>query len=360
MKRLVALAVAVLCCASSVFAWDSDSFISDSDDYYNFQSVMLMSPSSAFALSDSSPSTSTDNLLVDSSWTVDGSVTVGCTAEVAGVSYIHPYTEDLFYNTSIHGGWQRIYFSSNTFTSEYIGDLSKYTWYFPYNSFINYNYSITGNPTAISLDWYFKTVLTFYFNGKNQGDCFKPSHIDVLINGSKVDTWYPGTSTYFSGSSIYTDYSGIKTLTLSFSYPSKTFTGSSSSSTFRWSLTSGFSGSGSFIKLGILSDNSSLNGFNNDAQQSINDHEAIESQWTGSMTSNFDALDPESFTYPGGLISGFSLITGIFNDLWNGMGEFKILYVFPLTLGIMLLVIGKLSKFAGHGSSARKSGDDGA
>ena len=92
-------------------------------------------------------------------------------------------------------------------------------------------------------------------------------------------------------------------------------------------------------------------------QGEITEHEDIESQWGGSMTENFDALDIENFSYPDGLASAFALISGIFQDFWYGMGEYGILYVFPLTLAIMLLVIGRLSKFAGR-SKSEKGGDD--
>lgn len=88
-----------------------------------------------------------------------------------------------------------------------------------------------------------------------------------------------------------------------------------------------------------------LSPFNDHAQDSINEHESVESQWTGSMTENFNSLDLEDFTFPNGLISAFALITGIFNDLWNALGEYKILFVFPLCLGIVLLLIGRISKF---------------
>lgn len=104
-----------------------------------------------------------------------------------------------------------------------------------------------------------------------------------------------------------------------------------------------------------------LQGHIDDAQDDINSHESIESEWTGSMTSNFDALDMDNFTFPSGLVSGFGLITGIFQDLWNAMGEYKILFVFPLTLGVALLLIGRISKFSGGQSSSRSNrGDDGA
>ena len=110
-----------------------------------------------------------------------------------------------------------------------------------------------------------------------------------------------------------------------------------------------------------LSADEVLQGHIDDAQNDIDSHESIESEWTGSMESNFDALQMENFTFPSGLVSGFGLITGIFFFFWNAMGEYKILFVFPLTLGVALLLIGRISKFSGGQSSSRSNrGDDGA
>ena len=107
-----------------------------------------------------------------------------------------------------------------------------------------------------------------------------------------------------------------------------------------------------------LSGDSVLDGFNNSAQDAMNQQDAIESQWTGSMTENFNNLSLSDFTFPVAAVNGFSLISGIFNDLWNAMGDFRIVYVFPLTLGVVLLLIGRLSRTSVKRSSGR--GDDDA
>lgn len=107
-----------------------------------------------------------------------------------------------------------------------------------------------------------------------------------------------------------------------------------------------------------LTDDGILNGFNDNAQDAMNQQNAIESQWTGSMTENFNNLSLSDFSFPTAAVTGFTLISGIFNDLWNAMGDFRIVYVFPLTLGVVLLLIGRLSRTSVKRSSGR--GDDGA
>lgn len=81
-----------------------------------------------------------------------------------------------------------------------------------------------------------------------------------------------------------------------------------------------------------------------------------ESQWVGSMTDNFESLQMGNFAFPVGIISGFGLITSIFSQLWDKLGAYAAIYTFPLFLGIALLLIGRMSKFAGR-SSSRKDGE---
>lgn len=112
------------------------------------------------------------------------------------------------------------------------------------------------------------------------------------------------------------------------------------------------------VSFSILDDNLILDGFNNEGQDAINDLNSLEADWTGQMNSNFHALNISNVTYPNGLISGLGLITGIFNDFWNILGDFNFVYTFPLLLGIALVVIGRLSKFAGGQSSSKEDRGD--
>ena len=113
-----------------------------------------------------------------------------------------------------------------------------------------------------------------------------------------------------------------------------------------------------FIRYSLLT-GGALDGFNAQTQDDINKHNEYESLWTGSMTENFNALDLSSFTFSSGLVAGFGLLTGIFNDLWNGMGEYAIVYVFPLTLAIGMLLVGRIARTAASRSSGRSGSGKG-
>lgn len=361
MKRFLALAVAVLSCASSAFAWDSETFVGD---FYSYEPVKFMSLDHdlmvASNTSGSIDGTSKDSIdiinLVPSSVTGTLSFARDVSYTFQGVKYKIPDIHQLTSFTPMASGFDT---TSLLFPAyEERESFGGYTYGHLYlmSGGISLNFDVTGGPTTVEFDAVLSPYFNSYVDESHHFSSFYSGTVKLKVNDQVVDS---NSSTYRNGSLIYTSPSPITSISLCIDYPTNLVsTIPTSKDAFSLTIWGGFYNS--YCKVSFLSGSSVLDSFNDDAQQSINDHESVESQWTGSMTSNFDALDPESFTYPGGLISGFSLITGIFNDLWNGMGEFKILYVFPLTLGIMLLVIGKLSKFAGHGSSARKSGDDGA
>lgn len=106
----------------------------------------------------------------------------------------------------------------------------------------------------------------------------------------------------------------------------------------------------------LLSGQDVINAQNDKTKSDINKHEEYESQWTGSMTENFNKLDVGNFTFHSGLIAGFAMVSGIFMDLWRGMGDAAVAYVFPLTLGVVLMFLGRISRTGGKRGT--EEGDD--
>lgn len=99
-----------------------------------------------------------------------------------------------------------------------------------------------------------------------------------------------------------------------------------------------------------------INVQNDKTKDDINKHEEYESQWTGSMTENFNKLDVGNFTFHSGLIAGFAMVSGIFMDIWNAMGNAAVVYVFPLTLGVVLMLLGRIGRTGGKRGS--EDGED--
>ena len=112
-------------------------------------------------------------------------------------------------------------------------------------------------------------------------------------------------------------------------------------------------GGGSFDTSGFIEDTGSL-------QENVDDLDSMEQEFFGSMEDNFNALNIDSFTIPDGVLSGFTLVLSVFSSVWTALGTYQILFTFPLMLSIVLLIIGRISKSAGHkdsSSSSDKGGD---
>ncbi len=345
-KRLVCLLSAVMVAASSAFAWDAYSFTGVYDP--------LSIPN--LVLADSSDSSDLIDLLSYKSWSISGQCSIGA----EGYSSI---AHDSIYMPFLLTDGSLVYWDAGPYQS-FVGTCDLYSSIFtPHVLHIplldsaltgfTYNFS-EPYPTSISLDCSLVSVLHVI---SPVDSWVSATSMYVRINDGSLHEYTASVGNNITISDIYTDYSGISSLTFypvyennfiyELDYPDNT------SVDYNFLITLAYPGS--FMKLGILSDNAALNGEIDEAQGNMNDLDSVESEWTGSMTSNFDALDLGNFSFPSGLVSGFALITGIFQDLWNSMGEYKILFVFPLTLGVVLLLIGRISKFSG-GHSSRSSG----
>lgn len=189
------------------------------------------------------------------------------------------------------------------------------------------------------------------------------SSVAVLVDGQQV-------LSLSRGSSDFVDFGGY------------VFSGSSNISTisFRWTMpfwffvsdSADYNGSYLFairdvilstdpkaLAISFLDGQDVINAQNNKTKEDINKHEEYESQWTGSMTENFNALGFSDFSWSDSLVSGFSLFSGIFMDIWRALGGATILFTFPLLLGIALLLVGRISRSGGRSGSGKGGGDGG-
>ncbi len=112
----------------------------------------------------------------------------------------------------------------------------------------------------------------------------------------------------------------------------------------------------------MVSEVAGASDLSNNAQSATNEINTVDVQetaWQNQMSSNFTQLELDNFSL-GILGSGLSLVGNMFTSIWSAFGGWSILFTFPLVFGISLLVIGRISKSGGKGSSRDKDkGDDG-
>lgn len=80
--------------------------------------------------------------------------------------------------------------------------------------------------------------------------------------------------------------------------------------------------------------------------------------WTDKNTENFNALDMGNWTFGDGVVGALPTVGNLFKSLWDSIGDATLIFVFPLMLGIALVIVGRLSRTAGKGSK-KGGGDDG-
>ena len=351
-----------------VSAWDRYSFV-DSDKYYSYTPVM-QSAAASDSLSASSSSLSGSDLFTFPS--LSGGVRLSVSSEYlpsveligaypeGGVSFSPDSSRSVFLTTSV---------SVPAKVSGYDVQGVGVPVFMPYDygftvdealsppDFVDLPVDIStlGDFSSFSLSGKF-TVASWLGRGPGTSQilCWGyPYQIQIFVNGlSEYTLNLPGNNAnirfplyLYTGSSSVSSVVIRVHFTRSFiSYsdiPSPLYAGLSLQPQPDFTLTT-------------LSGSAINDAVNEEGQDAIDQEDALQSEWGGSMVENFNDLNIGSFTYPSGLTSAFSLVSGIFQDIWYAFDDYAVLWVFPLTLAILLLVVGRLSKFAG-----RSSKDDG-
>lgn len=83
-----------------------------------------------------------------------------------------------------------------------------------------------------------------------------------------------------------------------------------------------------------------------------------EQYWNDKNTENFNALDMGNWTFGGGVVGALPTVGNLFKSLWDSIGDATLIFVFPLMLGIALVIVGRVSRTAGKGQK-KGGGEDG-
>ncbi len=370
MKRVVFLVAALFFCTSSVFAWNAESFTNGS--VYEYEPVMAARTFSlddgVAVVSDADTSSSTTSFPYSDFITLLSDVSGFLVGTWKGVISIpEAGLNSSVYESIEFGSWAystspTLFSSSNIVSAPSSNSSTTWdSWQFPFGSggSISFTFTLPDGVQAFSMSGVLKLENWLHSADWSFVNFGWFGTLNVLCDGRNVLTLYGRNGVFDFNEFIYNGI-GESLSTVSFVLSNPSTLSGDWSADLQLKLEPHILNQSNFV-FTVLNDLSVLDGFNDQAQDNINEHESVESQWTGSMTENFNALDMDSFSFPDGLVSAFALITGIFNDLWNAMGDYKIIFVFPLTLAIALLLVGRISKFAGtSGSGKNKGGDDGA
>lgn len=233
------------------------------------------------------------------------------------------------------------------------GNIGQNSWSF----IVNYDVS-SYNSSAFSLDG-LDGYLTSLSTPASVIVLYAQS-VDVLVDGQQVLTLSRGSAdTIDFGGYVFSGSKSISTISFRWNMPFNFFVSDSAAyaGSCHTELRSVCPINGSnLLSISFLDGQDVINAQNNKTKGDINKHEEYESQWTGSMTENFNKLDVGNFTFHSGLIAGFAMVSGIFMDIWNAMGNAAVVYVFPLTLGVVLMLLGRIGRTGGKRGS--EDGED--
>nr|DAH81983.1 MAG TPA: hypothetical protein [Inoviridae sp.] len=236
------------------------------------------------------------------------------------------------------------------------GDMGTNSWSFT----VNYDVSAYAS-SAFSLDGI--SSYCILISGPYTNNIFIPTYalsVDVLVDGQQVLTLSRGTPLHIDfGGYVYSGSSNVSTISFRWHMPfyAFVFDGTAYDGNYIVALKDDILMTNpQALTISFLDGQDVINAQNNKTKEDINKHEEYESQWTGSMTENFNKLDVGNFTFHSGLIAGFALVSGIFMDIWNAMGNAAVVYVFPLTLGVVLMLLGRIGRTGGKRGS--EDGED--
>lgn len=83
-----------------------------------------------------------------------------------------------------------------------------------------------------------------------------------------------------------------------------------------------------------------------------------EQYWSDKNTETFNALDMGNWKFGDGVVGALPTAGNLFKSLWDSIGDVSLIFIFPLMLGIALVIVGRVSRTAGRGSK-KGGGDDG-
>lgn len=369
-RLLVVLSLSASLLVGTCFAWDAESFIGNDYGMYAIGETPMMMANSAFLYAASSGASTTvfsgidlysrfsfahDNVSAVVRVYHESKIVAGITvpsfteyrnSPSSGVVPTSAYNDSNFYVRAT------IPTQTNLNNGDYEGVFGicvpPYNGSTPNMSF-RYDLSLEGLSSFSSFELS-GTVRPSYGSGASLSETLR-----LYVNGVLTETFYPdSTGRYDFGSYIVTKSLPVTSVYFLVDYPLTYISGSDAVSSY--SLWASFYGT--TFTFSILSGSDALGGISDNAQSTIDEMDSIETDWGQKMNQYVSQLSISDFTFPSDLQSAGALVSGIFQDIWYAFGDYKILFVFPLTLALCLVLTGRIARAYASGAFNRGKGDD--
>lgn len=368
-RLLVVLSLSASLLVGTCFAWDAESFIGNDYGMYAIGETPMMMANSASLYASSSAASATvlsgSDLFSRFSFahdTVSAVVRVYHESKiVAGVSV--PAWEE-FRNSPVDGVVLTPHYDKNNFYVSAViptqdnlnnGDYEGVYGFCvpPYNKSepnmsFRYDLSLEGLSSFSSFE--LSGILFPFYT-----DSPSTESLSLYVNGALMETFYPDSKGWYDfGSYIVTKSVPITSVYFVVDYPLSYVSGSDAVSSYSlWLSFFGYD-----FTFSILSGSDALGGISDNAQSTIDEMDGIETDWGQKMNQYVSQLSISDFTFPSDLQSAGALVSGIFQDIWYAFGDYKILFVFPLTLALCLVLTGRIARAYASGAFNRGKGDD--
>ena len=99
--------------------------------------------------------------------------------------------------------------------------------------------------------------------------------------------------------------------------------------------------------------NPGLSGNSQTVSGNIQQSNTISSQYTGSMTSQFSSLNLGSFAFATNMVTALTFVSTLWTSFYDNAGDYKIIILLPMYIGICLLVVGMARKLANRGGGGK-------
>lgn len=93
-------------------------------------------------------------------------------------------------------------------------------------------------------------------------------------------------------------------------------------------------------------------------EEDLSSVEDITDEYFNDLVNRFQLLGLEDWEWPASVISAFALLGGVFTQIWDSFGAYKVVYLFPMVLSIILVIVGRIARHARRTGSGATNNND--